>query len=1069
MNFFDGPVYRRKGVSLRGNSGREEDGKKILERAREERALRERQRLEEKKAIILQSFLRAAVQTKKAKKGFEQELDDLLKRGSCSGWAIESDLLIARMIRLFLFIVRGYNLSGLSLRNQERLCGLCKILLKWLTNIQSEKYLENGYEHHFSHTLHITQLLGKLYAVCVYVFSRNGSKNDKLEKWEGNPILEFCEISTTLEVFASHKLLESYHFSLQELLDCSLKCGVYENFRAWLLHILEQFPERAEELHILLHLLLEPLKFSFATRTTHCLVIFGQLFSITKLLSSLPDSLAHYLVHSLGIKEIIFQLSRDDGLLTEMLSKYFHSSSQVVGLLDNLIYMTEHILEASLKEDIAFMSSYVILLSSCTSTLQDDRMFKNREEKDLKQKNVESSVGMDEVHSLYQQVLNLMKSFFKIENIRILFKTLLCDAGSVQLQNCTVIRLSNFMWHFARMDVGLEHNLITALAFWPAREDQEHVLVKLWPLCSLEQDTDLFSSNNYTLGEKSVPFTLFCRAFTRLVYFQDNEEFYQRQKPFSLEKVRTIASIVKQVLFRALWSPSGSVNPLPNPAFVFNHVDGALEAAARLLAVLRSRDSKQRFVKEGFWEAGGGIFVSDTFTVDAAKSVMELEHVNEDRSWFEQMDEGFFPSRNSAFVKRNVNMLQLSNAARNILRLAPFMIPFESRLKIFHYWIQKEKEQVDLSVHGIFGVFEQSGTWVTVRRDFIVEDAFAALNSMRDRLKQTIRLKFIDTHGLEEAGIDGGGVFKEFMHLLIAQAFSPSLYGLFRATTEGKLYPNPASHVLVGPIHLEMFEFLGRILGKVIFDRILVDLPLATFFLSKLLGEPNYTDDLASLDPEMYKNLMYLKHCDRKTVEEMNLTFTIMDNEYEGGKEVPLIANGQDIPVTVENRIEYINRVAHYRMNVQIKQQCDAFLRGLCDVVNRQWIRIFSPHEMQLLISGVTEKINVIDLKRNCHYSGGYHENHRVISWFWEVFEQLSFEKQANLLQFVTSSPRAPLLGFRYLDPAFTIHRAEADDSRLPTASTCMNLLKLPEYSSKEVLKNKLLYAIQTHTGFDLS
>jgi ubiquitin-protein ligase E3 C len=274
---------------------------------------------------------------------------------------------------------------------------------------------------------------------------------------------------------------------------------------------------------------------------------------------------------------------------------------------------------------------------------------------------------------------------------------------------------------------------------------------------------------------------------------------------------------------------------------------------------------------------------------------------------------------------------------------------------------------------------------------------------------------------------------------------------------------------LVGPIHLEMFEFLGRILGKAIFDRILVDLPLATFFLSKLLGEPNYTDDLESLDPEMYRNLMYLKHCDRKTVEEMNLTFTIMDNEYEGGKEVPLIPNGKDIPVTVENRIEYINRVAHYRMNVQIKQQCDAFLRGLCDVVNRQWIRIFSPHEMQLLISGVTEKINVIDLKRNCHYSGGYHESHPVIIWFWEVFEELPVEKQANLLQFVTSSPRAPLLGFRYLDPAFTIHKAEADDSRLPTASTCMNLLKLPQYSSKQVLKNKLLYAIETHTGFDLS
>jgi hypothetical protein len=529
-------------------------------------------------------------------------------------------------------------------------------------------------------------------------------------------------------------------------------------------------------------------------------------------------------------------------------------------LLENLVYMTEYILDSSQKEDISFMASYVILLSSCTNYLQFDKSNMKREDDDLKQKKkLEGIVQMDEMDSLYQQLLNLIKSFFKIENIRIVFRTLLWETDArVESQSSTVVRLTNFMWHFARMDVGLEHNLITALAFWPVKKDQQHVLEKLWPLCGLEQDTELFSNNKYSLGERSVPFTLFCRAFTRLVYFQDNEEFYQKQSPFSLEKVRNIASLVKQVLFRALWSPSGSINPSPNPDFVFHHVDGALEAAARLLAVLRSRDSKQRFTQKGFWEVGNGIFVSDTFTVDAAKSVMEWEP-EDSISWFEQMDEGLYPSRNNMSMKRNANMLQLSNAARNILRLAPFMIPFESRLKIFHYWIQKEKEQVDLSVHGVFGVFEQSGTWVTVRRDFIVEDAFAALNSMRDRLKQTIRLKFIDTHGLEEAGIDGGGVFKEFMHQLIAQAFSPSLYGLFRATTEGKLYPNPASHVLVGPIHLEMFEFLGRILGKAIFDRILVDLPLATFFLSKLLGEPNYTDDLESLDPEMYRNLMYLK------------------------------------------------------------------------------------------------------------------------------------------------------------------------------------------------------------------
>jgi len=40
---------------------------------------------------------------------------------------------------------------------------------------------------------------------------------------------------------------------------------------------------------------------------------------------------------------------------------------------------------------------------------------------------------------------------------------------------------------------------------------------------------------------------------------------------------------------------------------------------------------------------------------------------------------------------------------------------------------------------------------------------------------------------------------------------------------------------------------------------------------------------------------------------------------------------------------------------------------------------------------------------------------------------------------------------------------------RLPSAATCMNLLKLPKYDSEEMLKEKLLYAIRSNSGFELS
>jgi len=89
----------------------------------------------------------------------------------------------------------------------------------------------------------------------------------------------------------------------------------------------------------------------------------------------------------------------------------------------------------------------------------------------------------------------------------------------------------------------------------------------------------------------------------------------------------------------------------------------------------------------------------------------------------------------------------------------------------------------------------------------------------------------------------------------------------------------------------------------------------------------------------------------------------------------------------------------------------------------------------------------------------------------------MSGEEQAELLKFVTSCSRQPLLGFSQLNPAFCIQQVpthqpgdpESAAPRLPSAATCMNLLKLPKYETTEQLKEKLLYAIKFHSGFELS
>jgi len=48
------------------------------------------------------------------------------------------------------------------------------------------------------------------------------------------------------------------------------------------------------------------------------------------------------------------------------------------------------------------------------------------------------------------------------------------------------------------------------------------------------------------------------------------------------------------------------------------------------------------------------------------------------------------------------------------------------------------------------------------------------------------------------------------------------------------------------------------------------------------------------------------------------------------------------------------------------------------------------------------------------------------------------------------------------------IQPMNVDEQHLPVAHTCFNLLDLPSYSSREMLRRKLLQAIQHTQGFAL-
>lgn len=184
--------------------------------------------------------------------------------------------------------------------------------------------------------------------------------------------------------------------------------------------------------------------------------------------------------------------------------------------------------------------------------------------------------------------------------------------------------------------------------------------------------------------------------------------------------------------------------------------------------------------------------------------------------------------------------------------------------------------------------------------------------------------------------------------------------------------------------------------------------------------------------------------------------------------------NGSKTPVTNQNRLVYISYIARYRLQVQPSMQTNAFLQGLGQIIQPAWLSMFNQSELQTLVSGETGDIDVEDLRRNTQYGGVYtigddNQEHPTVQLFWKVMHELNNEERQKVIRFVTSTPRAPLLGFSHLNPRFSIRDSSEDQERLPSTSTCVNLLKLPRYANAETLRSKLLYAVSSGAGFDLS
>nr|XP_040220577.2 E3 ubiquitin-protein ligase Nedd-4-like isoform X1 [Anopheles coluzzii] len=352
---------------------------------------------------------------------------------------------------------------------------------------------------------------------------------------------------------------------------------------------------------------------------------------------------------------------------------------------------------------------------------------------------------------------------------------------------------------------------------------------------------------------------------------------------------------------------------------------------------------------------------------------------------------------------------------------------------------------------------------IKVRRASIMEDSYRIINSVTrlDLLKTKLWIEFEG-----EAGLDYGGLAREWFYLLSKEMFNP-YYGLFEysAMDNYTLQINPYSE-LCNEDHLLYFRFIGRIAGMAVYHGKLLDAFFIRPFYKMMLQKPIDLKDMEAVDTEYYNSLVWIKENDPS---ELMLTFCVDEETFGQTTQHELLPNGAAIDVTNENKDEYIRLVIQWRFVSRVQVQMQAFLDGFGSLVPLNLLKIFDEHELELLMCGI-QNIDLRDWKRNTLYKGDYYPNHVVIQWFWRAVLSFSNEMRARLLQFVTGTSRVPMNGFKELygsngPQMFTIEKWGTPEN-YPRAHTCFNRLDLPPYESYQQLKDRLIQAVEGSQGF---
>uniref|UniRef100_A0A3Q2ZM27 HECT and RLD domain containing E3 ubiquitin protein ligase 3 n=1 Tax=Kryptolebias marmoratus TaxID=37003 RepID=A0A3Q2ZM27_KRYMA len=342
-----------------------------------------------------------------------------------------------------------------------------------------------------------------------------------------------------------------------------------------------------------------------------------------------------------------------------------------------------------------------------------------------------------------------------------------------------------------------------------------------------------------------------------------------------------------------------------------------------------------------------------------------------------------------------------------------------------------------------------------VRRNHLVSDTLRELTMYSDvDLKKPLKVIFDG-----EEAVDAGGVTKEFFLLLLKELMDP-VYGMFTHYKESNLLWFSDSCF----VEQNWFHLIGIICGLAIYNSTVVDLHFPLLLYKKLLDVLPTLDDFKELSPTEARSLQELLDYEGGDVEEtFLLNFPIL--------RMHLLSGANRSPNYLLKRVrlclrkEFVEAYLRYVFSDSVSEQYLAFSSGFLKVCGGEILSLFQPSELMAMVVG-NSNYNWEEMEKNAVYKGEFTATHPTVRLFWEVFHEFPLEKKKQFLLFLTGSDRIPIHGMESL--RIVIQSTTAEEHYLPVAHTCYNLLDMPRYQTKEILRRRLTRAVEQYEGFSL-